>query len=70
MAKIYTAEEVRAMLRKVTQKHGVNWLANELYLSAGTIWYCLNGKRAPSPAVLDYLGLEKITLYRRKDDGI
>jgi hypothetical protein len=67
---VYSAEEVRAMIRETTQRCGVNWLANKLYLSPNMIWYCMNGKRSPSLVILNYLGLEKMVVYRQKDTGI
>lgn len=60
-----TAEDVVVMLRAKAQPTQLAW-AKSKGLVPSYVSDVLNGRRDPSPAILDALGLERVVTYRRK----
>lgn len=63
---LYTAQDVRAMLRRKAIKAGsYEHLSREINVSNTYISNVVNGVQNPGPAILQALGFEKIVLYRK-----
>lgn len=63
----FTAEQVRDKLwLRISPKRGQTqtWLANDIGVSLAFLHDVLNGRREPTGKILDYLGLERIVVYR------
>lgn len=53
-------------LRTALDGRTLQYIAKEVGCSPQHIHAVLKGKKRPGPAVLDYLGLQKYIVYRRK----
>lgn len=60
-----TQDEVRSMLKSSCVPNQGAW-AKAKGLVPSYVSDVLNGRRDPSPAILDALGLEKVVTYRKK----
>lgn len=63
--RLYTAEELRALLSRAWRGRSHAALGELLGLSAGFVGMVLKGSREPSKAFLEAVGFERVVLYRR-----
>ena len=62
-----TRDEFIALLRaEIERVGGQNELARRMHISITLLSLILSGEREPRGAVLDYFGIEKIVIYRKK----
>lgn len=52
---------------KVVEAHSQKALAEKIQVTPSFLNDVLMGKRNPTGKILDYLGLEKVTIYRKKE---
>lgn len=63
-----TAQEFREQMRLQFLGASHEVIGRELGLSAGFVGMVLSGSREPSKAVLDAMGMERISFYQRRDE--
>lgn len=66
---LLSKEDVVKILRDAVEKEDTqaNFAAKH-YFAASTVSFILTGKNLPGPSILNALGLEKVIMYRRKND--
>ena len=64
-----TNDEVRTFVRAMLLDSNQRQIAENLGVSASYLNDYLHSRRDPGPALLDGLGLEKVTLYRFVSSG-
>lgn len=62
-----TEEEIREMLK--ASGKSLRQMEDESGIERSHIWRMKTGRMALTPRILDYLGVEKVVTYRRKDGG-
>lgn len=69
MAKLYTANEVRAMLMKICRKRGdKKKFANANGVDPSLVSYTISGAREPRGKICAALKLRPVTLYEKTGD--
>lgn len=63
-SKLYSQDEVITLMRQRQSVKQQNDFAKEMGVSAQLLCDIYKGNRNISPAILDFLGLEKIVVYR------
>lgn len=63
------AKDVKSILRERIKEAGsYEKAAKRLGVSLTSVSYLMANRRAPSPKLLDRLGLKKVVTYERKDE--
>ncbi len=65
--KLLDKKQALAVIRKEMGKTGQNEFARELGVSPAILSTSLTDYREPSPKLLEAVGLERVTAYRRKE---
>ncbi len=60
-------DDVIELLHRLIEKEGSQRkAARKIGVSVGSVNHVLTGREDPGPAILDFLGLERVILYRKK----